>query len=133
MNQLVEEIKIHSFISHPNICSMYGFFADEGHVYLLLELCPDKSLYSLMKAQRGAALENSVELINQVADSLDYLHFNDIIHRDIKPENILLSYDMIKLTDFGWSAYCQNGMRNTVCGTPLYLSPQLILGEEYNK
>jgi serine/threonine protein kinase len=52
MNQTIEEIKIHSFVNHPNICSMYGYFSDETNVYLLLELCADKSLYSIMKTQK---------------------------------------------------------------------------------
>ena len=51
-----------------------------------------------------------------------------IIHRDIKPENVLLGDKMIaKLTDFGWSNYMQEDVvRNTVCGTPIYLEPELI-------
>ena len=112
---------------------MYGFFSDSTNIYLLLEMCTDKSLYSQLKTHRCLGEEKTVGFVNQVADGLDYLHLQDIIHRDIKPENILLTYDVIKITDFGWAAHCINGMRNTVCGTPLYLSPQLILGEEYSK
>ncbi len=51
-----------------------------------------------------------------------------IIHRDIKPENILLDNGSIaKLTDFGWSNYIfEEKERRTVCGTPNYLSPEII-------
>jgi serine/threonine protein kinase len=51
-----------------------------------------------------------------------------IIHRDIKPENVLLASGMqAKLTDFGWSNYMQGDYkRTTVCGTPIYLAPEMI-------
>jgi serine/threonine protein kinase len=53
-----------------------------------------------------------------------------IIHRDIKPENILLSSnDQIKLTDFGWSIHLSDKFkrRNTLCGTPDYISPEILV------
>jgi serine/threonine protein kinase len=36
MNQLIFEIKIQSFISHPNTLQMYGYFQDEKYIYMLL-------------------------------------------------------------------------------------------------
>ena len=38
---------------------------------------------------------------------------------------------MIKICDFGWSTICQEA-RQTFCGTPLYLSPELLLQQNYN-
>ena len=57
-----------------------------------------------------------------------------IIHRDIKPENILLdNNNIIKLTDFGWSNYINlTEIRNTFCGTPLYFSPEIIMGNGHD-
>jgi len=45
INQLIREIKIQNFFSHPNIIKLYSFFSDEYKIYLLLELAPDGQLY----------------------------------------------------------------------------------------
>jgi serine/threonine protein kinase len=50
--QLVREIKIQSFLSHPNIVKLYTFFADHKHIYLVQELCSSGQLYCLLKRKR---------------------------------------------------------------------------------
>lgn len=55
-----------------------------------------------------------------------------MIHRDLKPENILISQGKMKIADFGWSNY-QRPIRNTFCGTPDYLSPEMILGSGHDE
>ncbi len=57
------------------------------------------------------------------------MHKRNFIHRDIKPENILLNKDLeIKLCDFGWACKIKQGeMRESICGTPEYMSPEVVL------
>ena len=43
--QLVQELNIHSLLSHPQILQLYGFFHDDLHVYIILEYCDGGSLY----------------------------------------------------------------------------------------
>ena len=42
-------------------------------------------------------------------------------------ENILVTENGFKIADFGWSNVYSE-FRNTFCGTPDYLSPEMILG-----
>lgn len=73
----------------------------------------------------------------EITSALAYLHTEvDVVYRDLKPENILLDKDgHIKLTDFGLakSAFLKqnNGRTSTFCGTPEYLSPEVIRKEPY--
>lgn len=39
---------------------------------------------------------------------------------------------MAKICDFGWSVYEPGEFRKTICGTPLYLSPEILKRERYN-
>ena len=63
--------------------------------------------------------------VRNICKAVELLHSNCIIHRDLKPENILVSNGVAKLCDFGWAVRALE-MRDTLCGTPLYSSPELI-------
>lgn len=130
-NQLLREIKIQTFIYHPNIVNLYQYYVDDLYVYLLLEPCLGGNLFKLMnKTQSGCLPEKEVrKYIKEIAKAVEYLHKQDIIHRDIKPENILIHevgqnfiQNSAKLCDFGWAVFSPL-MRGTQCGTPLYASP----------
>lgn len=46
----------------------------------------------------------------------------------------LLTQGIAKLCDLGWSVnHNPDSLRQTVCGTPLYASPELIKGDSYNE
>ena len=61
------------------------------------------------------------------------MHSKDVIHRDIKPENLLNSFGTIKICDFGWAVYAPDVLRETFCGTPDYVPPEMIKGDRYDQ
>jgi len=73
----------------------------------------------------------------QIVAGMEYLHSHGIIYRDLKPENILLSSKgNVIMTDFGLSkeGLTANDSRTaTFCGTPEYLAPEIIKGDDYTK
>ena len=87
--QLVREIKIQSFLNHPNVVKMYTFFADKNYIYLALELCFSGQLYNFLKKKRKVPEDMARFLVQQICRALDYMHSNEIIHRDLKPENVI--------------------------------------------
>lgn len=69
----------------------------------------------------------------QVCLMFEYLHSKNIIYRDLKPENILIDKSgYLKLTDFGFAKICE-GRTYTLCGTPEYLAPEILLNKGHGK
>ena len=64
----------------------------------------------------------------------EYLHSKNIVYRDLKPENILIAVDgYLKLTDFGFAKFLTDGRTYTLCGTPEYLAPEILLNKGHGK
>ena len=134
------EIEIMSKIRHPNCVRLFGNFEDENFCYFIMEYIPGGNLYTLMSNNRNTGLNIYLvaSIVRDLASAIYYLHNMNppIIHRDIKPENVLLTNNSkIKLTDFGWSNYIdfEGEQRRTLCGTPIYLAPEMIQNSGHDK
>ena len=127
------EIEIMYRVHHPNVVKLFGHFEDDNYCYFLMEYIPGGNIYSLVPKNgiRTVSTKNIVSIMKDVICATYFLHHMHppIIHRDIKPENVVLDKNMVaKLTDFGWSNYMPGdySKRTTVCGTPIYLAPEII-------
>ena len=126
------EIEIMYRVHHPNVVKLFGHFEDNKYCYFIMEYIPGGNVYNLVPKNgfRTVPIQTIASIMKDVISAVYFLHRMSppIIHRDIKPENVVLDQNMkAKLTDFGWSNYMQGDMkRTTVCGTPVYLAPEII-------
>ncbi|CAI5735285.1 unnamed protein product [Peronospora destructor] len=134
-SNLKREVEIQMRLCHPNVLRMHGYFYDDSCVYLVLEYAPYGELYKELAREKYFTNDVAAYYVAQVIEALNYCHSCNVIHRDIKPENLLLGYNKtIKLADFGWSVHAPRpyNLRKTFCGTPDYLSPEIVMGESYD-
>lgn len=135
ITNLKREVEIQARLHHPNILRMYGYFYDDSSVYLVLEYAPYGELYKELQKEKFFSEDVAARYVAQVIDALKYCKSCNIIHRDIKPENLLLGYNQtIKLADFGWSVHAPKpyNLRKTFCGTPDYVSPEIVRCKPYD-
>lgn len=80
--------------------------------------------------------EEALGYFVQIALGLKHIHDKSIVHRDIKSQNVFLTKDgIVKLGDFGVAKTLAGtaDMAKTQIGTPYYLSPEIVAGEQYNR
>jgi eukaryotic-like serine/threonine-protein kinase len=127
-------------LAHPGMVSTFDTGVDHGSAFIVMELVRGRTLRQLLIDQGRLEPWLAVAIARQIADAMIYAHQAGLVHRDIKPANVLLTDDewgglRVKVTDFGIAkAGAALGgdltRTGTVLGTPKYLSPEQIRGDE---
>lgn len=129
VSQVQNEIMILARCSHENVIKIRAVFQEDNDFCLLMELSEGNNLFKILQERKKLSEEEVMIITLQITKALHYLHSQSppIIHRDLKPENVLYNKGVVKLIDFGWSNLSED-FRNTFCGTPEYLCPEMIQG-----
>ncbi|PRP75318.1 hypothetical protein PROFUN_05629 [Planoprotostelium fungivorum] len=123
-----------SQLSHPFIVKLYKTFKDNRSLYLLLEFIPGGEMFNYIRKAEKFTTEIARFYAAEIVLALEYMHNKNILYRDLKPENIMIdSEGHIRLADFGFGKYVPTDRTNSVCGTPEYLAPEIILSKDYGK
>lgn len=107
---------------------LYSTFQDERHLFMVMEYVPGGELFSYMQKIIKFTVKNARFYISEILVALSVLHGMGIIYRDLKPENVLIDErGHIKLADFGFSKRMYQSATWTLCGTPEYLAPEIVM------
>ncbi|KAJ8451833.1 hypothetical protein Cgig2_007316 [Carnegiea gigantea] len=133
IEQVMNEIKLISSVSHPNLVRLLGCCIENGEQILVYEYMPNGTLSQHLQREKGTGLPWTVRLniATETAQAIAYLHSAmnpPIYHRDIKSSNILLDFDYrSKVADFGLSRLGMmesSHISTAPQGTPGYVDPQ---------
>ena len=125
-------------INCPFIVNIKSAFQDETNLYLVSEFMQGGDMF--FHLHDGGIVTFSTEktrfYIIELILALEFLHKNNMVYRDLKPENLLLdAKGHVKITDFGLSKILEDedDKAYTICGTPQYLAPEVLLRQGYDK
>src|ERR1043165_2699646 len=122
-------------LNHPNIVSVYDFGHAGGQYYFIMEFVDGVNLRQTLRAGKLTS-KDTLGIVQQVCDALQFAHDEGIVHRDIKPENILLDKKgRVKIADFGLVKLMRHDKdehhltaTHQVMGTLRYMAPEQVEG-----
>lgn len=144
MKSFVREVAVLSSIRHPKIIRMFGACLKLPQLCIVEELMERGSLHDFLHEptptrRRELNVEETLRIAMDVAQAMEYLHFNAIVHRDLKSHNVLLHQDGAKVCDFGIAralertllsdAATRTSASRATAGTPAWMAPELFHDE----
>jgi len=145
LRRFEREAQVTAALQSPHTVQLYDFgVTEDGVFYYVMELLEGKDLDQLVREHGPMPAERVVHILKQALDSLAEAHERGGVHRDIKPANIHLSKrglreDFVKVLDFGL-VKPREGITdnpnihltadNAISGTPAFLAPEIITGEQ---
>lgn len=122
-------------INHPFLVGLEYAFQTPEKLYFVMEFMQGGELFQHLRTQKRFSESQAKFYAACITLGLGHLHNKNYIYRDLKLENILLDeFGYAKLTDFGLAKFLKSDEKAlTFCGTPEYLSPEVILGKGHNR
>ena len=137
LDRFKSEIKLARRIAHRNVVRTYDLGENSGVYFITMEFVEGKSLKDLIQSRGRLPVSVTVPIAKQLCRALEVAHDEGVIHRDIKPQNMVVQPDgVLKVMDFGIarlaerSANAGHTQAGMVVGTPEYMAPEQLFGDE---
>src|SRR6266481_2323051 len=146
MLRFAQEARAISALNHPNIITIHEVDHVDSTHFIAVEFVKGVTLRKRL-VQKKLAVQEIIEIAEQVASALAAAHEKGIVHRDLKPENIMIRPDgYVKVLDFGIAKLSEQAAvpistqvisgggegtnAGALLGTPSYMSPEQCRGAE---
>ena len=136
--RLVREARAASSLIHPNIVTVHDIGSDRHIDFIAMEHIEGRALDQMI-GPAGLPSKQALSYAIQIAGALAGAHASGVVHRDLKPGNVMVTREgLLKLLDFGLARKSSRDadsagtltLNTEVAGTPQYMSPEQIRGEE---
>jgi len=146
--RFIRESQVSGRVQHPNLVEVFDIGTQDGAWYLVMEWLDGEPLSDRVERMGRLSVEEVCGLLLPAMHAVSAVHDVGIVHRDLKPSNLFIctrpsgtggtsgpSNETVKVLDFGISKHTYaTGMNvtrtGTVVGTPYYMSPEQIRGEQ---
>lgn len=139
---ILDEARASSALSHPNICTIHEVGEFDGELYMVMELVEGQPLKAVI-GSTGLAVESILRYGVQIAGALAHAHGRNIVHRDLKSANIVVTpQGLVKVLDFGLAKRLPNLLvdeatgsigpieaAGAIAGTLFYMAPEVLRGQ----
>jgi serine/threonine protein kinase len=119
-------------LRHPYLLAVHDFWVENERLYISMELA-DGTLAQMAakRKEEGIPPKELLQLFEEAAETLDFLHRHRVLHRDIKPANLLLLGGHMKVADLGLAKHNPDSVAfsHTLAGTPVYMAPETFANE----
>lgn len=123
-------------LNHPGIAALYDVGEQDGIDYLVMECVHGQSLREKLR-EGPLPVADATRIAREIAEALEEAHAQGVVHRDLKPANVMITpRGHAKVLDFGVAKLLANTSATQsfletsgIVGTPLYMSPEQVLGQ----
>jgi serine/threonine-protein kinase len=122
-------------LDHAGIVSVYDYGEEAGYAYIAMEYVEGRSLRDCFERNVTFRIGDSVDIMSNLLDALQYAHEHGVWHRDIKPANVLISRSgQVKVADFGIARteLSTSDVTEYVMGTPGYIAPETYSSDTFD-
>jgi serine/threonine protein kinase len=127
------EVNILARMKQKNIVEFYRLVEDHKRLFIVMSLCGATTVNVFCRQFQDKRLndEQAYAIFSQIAKGVRYMHEHNVAHRDLKLTNILIDeHYSVKIIDFGFACEA-NEMHRMYCGTPSYMSPEIVEKKVY--
>jgi serine/threonine-protein kinase len=128
---LRQEVRAAREVVSPNVCRVFDLEELDGQELVSMEYIDGTTLVEILRERGPLDLEEAREIASQFLAGLEAIHLAGLVHRDVKPENIMLTRSgRVVVMDFGVAKRLADKKLGSIAGTPAYMAPEQVKGQE---
>ncbi len=136
VDRFEREIQLAARLQHPHIVSLLTAGSERDLLFYIMPYIEGESLRAKLARETELPVGETIRILKEVLDALQYAHSHRVVHRDIKPDNVLITGRHAVVTDFGVAKAVSESTEGEMLtspgialGTPAYMAPEQVVAD----